>query len=67
MEAGLKTKTDKDYLQTMKKHGVPTSQTRQTMEEFEMCHHCKFLYQKQFLVECRFHSDRQTMPKISET
>ena len=56
---------DKDYLQIMKKGPSPQPEIKQIMEEFDICHHCKFMYPGHLLTVCKFTSDRQSMPKIS--
>lgn len=58
---------DKDYLQAMKKMTSPQPEIRQSLEEFDTCHHCKYMYLPHMLVTCRFTSERQSMPKISES
>lgn len=65
--SSLQKNKEKDQLQMMKKMGPAPHDIRQSMEQFDICHHCKFLYLPQFLVTCKFVSDRPCMPKISES
>lgn len=57
---------DKDYMQAMKKGMHLNPETMQELDEFDVCHHCKYIYPAQLLTTCKFLSDRQTMPKTSE-
>lgn len=56
---------DRDYLQAMKRAPV-SAETREALEEQDVCHHCKFLFPPHLLSSCRFVSDRQAMPRSCE-
>jgi hypothetical protein len=49
----------------MKRAPVST-ETKEALEEQDVCHHCKFLFPPHLLSTCRFVSDRQSMPKSCE-
>lgn len=57
---------DKDYMQTMKKGFHLSADIRQELDDFDVCHHCKYIYPSYLLTTCKFVSDRQSMPKTSE-
>jgi hypothetical protein len=56
---------DKDYLLAMKKGLHLTPELRQELDEFDVCHHCKYIYPASLLTSCKFVSDRQAMPRTS--
>lgn len=57
---------DKDYMQTMKKGLHLSVEIKQQLEQFDVCHHCKYIYPEYLLTTCKFVSDRQSMPKTIE-
>lgn len=46
----------------MKKAGGESIETTKAFNTFEICHHCKLLYPENFLVKCKYSSDRMGVP-----
>ena len=63
---GLGRLKDKDYLLAMKRSAQLGPEHKHDMKQFDMCHHCKFLYPEYLLTACRFTSHRLAMPKSNE-
>jgi hypothetical protein len=57
---------EKDYMQIMKKGLHLSAEVRQELDEFDVCHHCKYIYPAYLLSACKFTSDRQAMPRTFE-
>ena len=51
----------------MKRMTSPQLNSKQNMDDFDTCHHCKYMFPLSLLSTCRFSSERQCMPKISES
>lgn len=58
---------DKCMLQMMKKGAylVSIAEIQAEMNNFNTCHHCKFLYPDYLLFTCSFTSDKQAIPKVN--
>lgn len=62
---GLSKLKEKDYMQMMKKGAHLSADVKRELDEFDVCHHCKYIYPSYLLTTCKFVSDRQAMPKTT--
>jgi len=54
----------KSMLQMMRKAASLSPPVQ--MNGFHMCHHCKLLLPENLLFDCKFSSDKQALPKMSQ-
>ena len=62
---GISKSKDKDYLLALKKGNHVNPEVKKQIDQFDICHHCKYIYPDYLLTSCKFISDRQSMPKTS--
>lgn len=46
----------------MKKSSTESPEAVKHFETFDICHHCKLLYPPEFLVKCKYTSERMGIP-----
>lgn len=46
----------------MKKANNDSVEVAKAFEKFDICHHCKLLYPENFLIKCKYSSDKMGVP-----
>lgn len=53
---------NKNILEEIKKSSIDFHESSKGFEKFDICHHCKLLYPANFLIKCKYSSEKLGIP-----